>query len=133
MTSPHAKGEFVSEADYVDLEGGSIGLEEWGRLRDDERYWRVAQTVITCARGNETAILTCWHGIVGYPLITTAIFMGGWADEVRQYGTLSEALEGHQDVVKHRLGNEQNHGPATTTEGVDSRWYDFVNAARKDA
>lgn len=114
---------------YYDRDGNPIDLEEWARLREDPAYCRVAQTVIAGNNG-ETAVLTVWVGVdctLSTAVLATAIAAGGRLNEVRQYDTETEALEGHKDVVTHIVNNLRPHGLPVVLDGVNERWDEFVN------
>ena len=102
---------------YYDRQGNELadnmaGIMEWGKLREDPNYKRIAETTLP----DGTWISTVWIGIdhqfgKGPPLIFESMAFESKDNldecECDRYSTEAEALAGHEAMVK-RMEEERS-------------------------
>lgn len=87
--------------EFYDKDGKPITMEQWGKLRTNKSYSRIARDEI----GKEVTVSTVWLGMDhswrdDYILIfETKVFGGERDSQQRRYSTVDEALKGHAEIV----------------------------------
>jgi len=91
---------------YYDKDGKPLELIELDKLLQDVNYKRIKETILEDGKWVSTVWLGIDHNFTGgTPLICETMVFPNRKDfnelDCNRYSTLSEALDGHEQMVKH--------------------------------